>query len=472
MKLISKADLFFISTSYYESSMGTNHRGGPPGFVRVITNDDSSTSLVFPEYSGNRLYQSLGNLQTNPKAGLVFPDFDNQDVLFVTGTTEILIGEAAANLLPRSNLVVKLTLAAARFVQGALGFRGVPDEFSPYNPPVRFLPTENSALRTETVATETVFAQLIKKENITPSIIRVRFKISKPQAIGKWTPGQYVALSFEAELSAGYSHMRDSDPKSLNDDFIRTFTISSPPTDHNTDSPNLDSDAGANEFEITLRVVGVATRFLSRQHPRSGLSLPLKGFGGSFTIPSIPGTNIPFVAGGIGITPLLAYLPSLALAASISLRLFWMINIRDINLALDTFRRYPILVSTSAIVKIFLSGVVPETELPPTQATQLQALYTLLNISSTPGSEEGSRARAEVFQRRITATDIASEVDNNQAKTEEDELRHGNDKNPQADALATWYICAAPAARKEVLGWLAALGPEGRIKAVYEDFGY
>lgn len=146
LELISKADLFFISSSFHGSSTGTNNRGGSPGFVRVLVNDDSSTSLVFPEYSGNRLYQTLGNLQMTPKAGLVFPDFESQNVLYVTGTTEILIGEAASNLLPRSNMVVKLSLTAARFVQGGLAFRGIRDEPSPYNPPVRYLPTENKSL--------------------------------------------------------------------------------------------------------------------------------------------------------------------------------------------------------------------------------------------------------------------------------------------------------------------------------------
>lgn len=473
LNLISKADAFFISSSHHGSSMGTNYRGGPPGFVRVLVNDGSSTSLVFPEYSGNRLYQTLGNLQMTPKAGLVFPDFETQDVLYVTGTTEILIGEAAGNLLPRSNLVVKLSLTAARFVQRGLAFRGIPDEFSPYNPPVRFLPTEDNALHTEPAATNTTgYAQLVKIDTITPTIIRVRFKVSQPKAAAKWNPGQYVALSFEAELSAGYSHMRDSDPRSLNDDYIRTFTISSPPPDPDPAKTNADAD----EFEITLRTVGVATRFLSRQRPRGGLSLPLKGFGGSFTIPWIRDTQIPFVAGGIGITPLLAHLPSLSLATNTSLRLFWMINISDINLILDTFRRHPVLVGSPTRVKVFISGLATETDLPPTQSRQLQALYTFLPNSSpalVEGSPAARKGKTEVFHRRITAADIASEFD--EEAEADDETRHNKKSSSPNDPLAgtkTWYICAAPAARKEVLKWLAAVGPEGRIKTVYEDFGY
>lgn len=469
--------------------MGTNYRGGPPGFVRVLVNDESGTSLVFPEYSGNRLYQTLGNLQMTPKAGLVFPDFETQDVLYVTGKTEILIGEAAAKLLPRSNLVVKLSLTAARFVQKGLAFRGIADEFSPYNPQVRFLPSEKNALLAEPAANNAAGnAQLVKIDVITPTIIRARFKLSQSKAVAKWNPGQYVALSFEAELSAGYSHMRDSDPRSLNDDYIRTFTISSPPPSLLSDDDTAaKTKIDADEFEMTLRVVGVATRFLSRQQPRNGLSLPLKGFGGSFTIPWTPNTQIPFIAGGIGITPLLAHLPSLSLATSTSLRLFWMINISDVNLVLDTFRRYPVLVGSLTRVQVFISGLSTDTILRPPQSRQLQALYTFLSNSS-PGFVEESPTNAErtattqVFRRRMTAADIATEF-NEEAKAEpepEPETQHDTNKNsnspndPPPAAIKTWYICAAPKVRKEVLGWLAALGPSsaGRIKPIYEDFGY
>ena len=478
LNLLSKADAFFISSSHHGSSMGTNYRGGPPGFVRVLVNDDSGTTLVFPEYSGNRLYQTLGNLQMSPKAGLVFPDFETQDVLYVTGKTEILIGEAAANLLPRSNIVVKLSLTAARFVQKGLAFRGIVDEFSPYNPQVRFLPTEKNALLTEPAANNTAGnAQLVKIDIITPTIIRAQFKLCQSKAVAKWNPGQYVALSFEDELNVGYSHMRDSDPRSLNDDYIRTFTISSPsPLSPSDEETAAKTSVEADEFEITLRVVGVATRFLSRQQPRNGLSLPLKGFGGSFTVPWTPDTQIPFVAGGIGITPLLAHLPSLSLATGTSLRLFWMINISDINLVLDTFQRYPILVGSFTRVKVFISGLASNSILRPPQSRQLQSLYTFLSNSS-PGFVEESpaskSANTQIFRRRITAADIAAEFDKEIKDKAKSSSISPNDPPLASEGIKTWYICAAPAVRKEVLAWLATLGgPEGSIKPVYEDFGY
>lgn len=219
LRLLAKADMFFLSSSNNGSSLGTNHRGGPPGFVRVAKNDASGSVLVYPELSGNRLYQTLGNLYTTPLAGLVFPDFDSGDALYLTTTAEIILGKEAAAVLPRSNLVVKLHVFAARFVKNSLSFRGDNLERSPYNPPVRYLPAEKALPDAQTNNSKVIYATLLARDRLTPTIARFRFGISDPKASGRWTPGQYVALAFEDELSVGYGHMRDDDPKSLNDDY-------------------------------------------------------------------------------------------------------------------------------------------------------------------------------------------------------------------------------------------------------------
>lgn len=411
VELLAKADMFFISSSNRDSSMGTNHRGGPPGFVRVVHNDASITSILFPEYSGNRLYQTLGNLHACPRAGLVVPDFDNQNVLYMTGTTEIIVGKAAAALLPRSNLVVKVNLTAARFVLRGLAFRGVPGELSPYNPPVRFLPSEHVSLDAKTVNSSAVYAKLLKRDLISPTIARFRFNLSDAKAAGPYKPGQYVALAFEDELGMGYSHMRDDDPKSLNDDYIRTFTVSS----------SKGKDLPEDQFEITIRNVGAVTGLLFRQSVRAGFEVPLKGFGGSFALPTTTKEVVPFVAGGIGITPLLAQ------AAELSpelLRLFWTVNVLDIDLVIDTFTRHPSLSHSSMV---FVSGA--------DENTRREAKIALQNLT---------QLGARIIKRRILRADITAERDLSQ----------------------TWYLCTGPRLRKSLLEWLSGK------KVVYEDFNY
>jgi hypothetical protein len=204
----------------------------------------------------------LGNLQTSPRAGLCVPDFDTGNVLYVTGDTEVLIGKDAAEVLPRSNLAVRVILTSARFVEKGLAFKGEALERSPYNPTVRYLPCEKAPVSDE----KSVMAKLIKKERLTPTIFRVRFAISDPGAFGPWKPGQYAAMSFYDELYTGYSHMRDDDPKSLNDDYLRTFTVSS----HHGEGLH------GEEFEMTIRNIGNVTSFLMRQNDWSNLEIQLR----------------------------------------------------------------------------------------------------------------------------------------------------------------------------------------------------
>lgn len=104
LEVVRGADLFFLSSTNGET-MDTNHRGGSRGFVRVGRNDDGVVELVYPECkstiymavrtvrgimsltradSGNRLYQTLGNLQVNPRIGIAIPDFETSDVLYVS----------------------------------------------------------------------------------------------------------------------------------------------------------------------------------------------------------------------------------------------------------------------------------------------------------------------------------------------------------------------------------------------------
>lgn len=394
--------------------MDTNNRGGPPGFVRVLSNDSSGAVLVYPEYSGNRLYQSLGNLQTTPRAGYVFPDFETGNVLYATGETQILMGKDAARLLPRSNVAVKVTITAARFVEKGLPFRGENGAPSPYNPPVRYLESEKSTPGAQMSENRPVPATLIKKAVVTPSINRFRFKISDPHAFGKWIPGQYAALSFEDELDMGYCHMKDDDPTSINDDYMRTFTVSSYP------GKKLPDD----EFEIIARKQGNATSHLFRSSDRSIVEVGLKGFDGEFRFEqkSDPEHVLPFIAGGVGITPLIAQLPGIEIS---QVRLFWSVAMRDIALVAEVFEEFPELPKSTTL---FVTGSdKPKEELPESERKKFESV---LNTS------------ALIHRRRIEVGDVDI---------------------PGTDE---WYLCASPGLKALVLNWLVGK------RVIYEDFNY
>lgn len=88
-ELIREADTFFLGTVNPGHGADASHRGGAPGFVRVEGN-----AVWWPDYPGNNLFNSLGNLAVNPEAALLFFDFATGRISQLSGTGAIEWGEA------------------------------------------------------------------------------------------------------------------------------------------------------------------------------------------------------------------------------------------------------------------------------------------------------------------------------------------------------------------------------------------
>lgn len=422
LDLLAKADMIFLSSSHNSVDMDTNHRGGPPGFVRVASNEESGAVICWPEYSGNRLYQTLGNLQINPVCGICVPDFETGDMLYLTGRTEILVGKDANAYLPRSNLAVKLTISDSRFVTQALPFRGETGQRSPYNPVVRYLASEAQHTQPNE-STSQQQAKLLSQVKLTPTISRFRFSMENAAT---YKPGQYITLDFSEHLDIGYSHMRDDDPRSLNDDFVRTFTVSSPPGDPPNPVRRLKDD----EFEITVRRVGVVTDFLFKQQGSEGedrasrgggLEVGVKGFGGEFEVQQCDEEVIGFIAAGVGITPLL---PSLGRLDFSRLRLFWTVREEDLGLVKDVLDQHPELVKS---LKLFITNTA-DLQVSAQQVDRLRQMDVVVEL------------------RRIKEDDM-------------EETEDGND-------VKKYYLCTAMPMRKQLERWL------GNKELVFEDFNF
>lgn len=83
--LIRQADTIFIASRHAENGADASHRGGGPGFVRVV----DETTLRIPDYHGNSLFNTLGNFKVDPRAGLCIPDFEHGQLLQLTGTVSV-----------------------------------------------------------------------------------------------------------------------------------------------------------------------------------------------------------------------------------------------------------------------------------------------------------------------------------------------------------------------------------------------
>src|SRR6476660_9726823 len=69
---IERMDMFFLATADAEGRPQCSYKGGEPGFVRVL----DERTVAFPNYDGNGMYLSMGNLRVNPNVGLLFIDFE------------------------------------------------------------------------------------------------------------------------------------------------------------------------------------------------------------------------------------------------------------------------------------------------------------------------------------------------------------------------------------------------------------
>jgi ferredoxin-NADP reductase/predicted pyridoxine 5'-phosphate oxidase superfamily flavin-nucleotide-binding protein len=89
-KLIQNADTLFVASAHPDHGVDASHRGGHPGFVHIFNNQQ----LRIPDFTGNSMFNTLGNFTSYPYAGIIFVDFGSDisggRLLQLTGKAEIL----------------------------------------------------------------------------------------------------------------------------------------------------------------------------------------------------------------------------------------------------------------------------------------------------------------------------------------------------------------------------------------------
>jgi uncharacterized protein len=95
-KFIEDQEMVFLSTSDSKGECDASFRAGPKGFIKVLDNK----ILIFPEFKGNGVMASLGNISENPQIGLMFIDFFQSSIgLHVNGKAEIITEKEASKLV-------------------------------------------------------------------------------------------------------------------------------------------------------------------------------------------------------------------------------------------------------------------------------------------------------------------------------------------------------------------------------------
>lgn len=102
---IQQCAMVFVATSDANGNPDCSYKGGMPGFVRVL--DDHT--LAFPDYDGNGMYRSWGNLLVNPNVGLLFIDFEKQKRIRVNGTAQVSADDPLCSTYPGAVFIIRIT---------------------------------------------------------------------------------------------------------------------------------------------------------------------------------------------------------------------------------------------------------------------------------------------------------------------------------------------------------------------------
>ena len=273
---ISAADTFFVA-SYADCDgrrqVDVSHRGGRRGFVRV----GADGTLTIPDFSGNLFFMTLGNILLNGRAGLVFADFVTGDLLQMTGDVEVVLDSPEIAAFQGAERL--WTFQPRRIVRrrGALALRWSlrDDGWSP-----------NSLTTGDwRQATERGKAAKLAKRWRPFKVVKV---VDESQSVRSFHLQPDDGAGVIPSKAGQHIPIRVTLPGS-NDPIVRTYTLSSAPS-----NPT---------YRISVKRDGVVSR-----HLHVGDTIETRAPAGSFTINTGGGRPVVMLAGGIGITPLLAML--------------------------------------------------------------------------------------------------------------------------------------------------------------------
>lgn len=281
-RIISKSTSFFIASYYQEDETNpshgadVSHRGGNEGFVRISGDD----LLTYPEFAGNNHYNTLGNLHKNPVAGLLFLDFENGDILYLTCQTEILWEPEQVASFQGARQFVQLRVTEGMLVEGAMPLRW---QSIAQAPDLRHVGTWGES-RPESRWRSFQIAGT-RQESATIKTLRLEPVDGKPVPLHQ--PGQFLPIRLR---SGQWSQAA-----------IRSYTLTNRP------------DGRGYEISVKREALGKVSSYL-HDHLSNGGLLEAGKPGGKFLLEQ-DHRPVVLISAGVGITPMISMLDQLAQSA-------------------------------------------------------------------------------------------------------------------------------------------------------------
>jgi predicted pyridoxine 5'-phosphate oxidase superfamily flavin-nucleotide-binding protein len=127
---IRRADTFFIASFHPLGGADASHRGGFPGFVQVV----DERTLIWPDYNGNGMFNTLGNIIENPNCGLLFLDFEQGGTIQLSGTADIIWDKERVQFFPGAERIIEFKILKVIETENATALRWKFVEYSSDNP--------------------------------------------------------------------------------------------------------------------------------------------------------------------------------------------------------------------------------------------------------------------------------------------------------------------------------------------------
>lgn len=282
--LIRGADAFFVA-SYVDRDEGgvtqrqvdVSHRGGKPGFVRI--GEDSV--LTVPDFAGNLFFNTLGNFLVNPKAGLVFTDFETGDLLQLTGDAEVILDSPEIAAFQGAERLWRFTTRRAVFRGGALPLRWTKrrDGASPSALLTGDWHEAASRLKAASLANAWRPMKIARVVDESATIRSFHLEPADGAGLAPHAAGQHlpVRVTLPGETRPA----------------LRTYTLSVAPSD--------------GLYRISVKREGRVSSYL-HDALSTGDVIEARSPAGSFTIDATERRPAVLLAAGVGITPMLAML--------------------------------------------------------------------------------------------------------------------------------------------------------------------
>lgn len=285
-EIIGKADTFFIATAHYPNKsdhrlgVDVSHRGGKPGFLKVV--DDKT--LLFPDFPGNNYFNTLGNIEVYPKAGILVPDFETGDLLYITGDAEVIWDGPEVHAFADAQRLVQIKVEEIRLVEKSLP---VSWSFESYSPSLDITGTWEEAdeilsMSQDRDAWRRFVVDKIEKES--ESISSFYLIPEDKKALASYEPGQHLPIRVSVPNGTFTEEKRE---------IRRTYTISNA------------FNSRYYRLSIKREEAGLVSKYF-HDCLKPGDIIEAQGPRGDFYLDRESTRPVVLLSGGVGVTPMMA----------------------------------------------------------------------------------------------------------------------------------------------------------------------